>query len=169
MTVKDYMMRGGAPVADRRQPTVSADAHILEALAAWRGSADRCVAVLGRDAEVVGTLTAEALLTGLADIFTPAPEGSLVEVSCATGEYSASHIARAVEDADASLLGLWRLSHHESGTVSALLMTGVSDATAVCRSLRRYGYEAVAKSGSLDADLRTALQNIEALKMYLEI
>ena len=156
MTVKEYMKpANGSPAAG--VPVVRECSHPLEALALWSGAG---VCVADDAGRVSGRLEADAFGADKAD--------SLVEVVCGADVYSASRLAMAVEDADAPLLGIW-CRRSAGNRVEALLRIGSPDPSAACRSIRRYGYQAMPLGGKADADLLTAQRNVDALRMILEI
>lgn len=78
-------------------------------------------------------------------LFPRIEESSRLLVSCIPADYSASRIARAVEDADAHLLNLNVTTDGErldNRTVAELRVSHRSP-LAVARSLERYGFEVV--------------------------
>lgn len=164
MTVKEYMKpANGSPAAG--VPVVRECSHPLEALALWSGAG---VCVADDAGRVSGRLEADDMLCAVADAFGADKADSLVEVVCGADVYSASRLAMAVEDADAPLLGIW-CRRTTGNRVEALLRIGSPDPSAACRSIRRYGYQAMPLGGKADADLLTAQRNVDALRMILEI
>lgn len=80
----------------------------------------------------------------LVELFPPNPETSWLLLTCPRVDYSASHIARAVEDCDAHLLNLNVLAESpEPGMVAVSIRVGRRNALGVVRSLARYGYKSV--------------------------
>lgn len=74
-------------------------------------------------------------------LFPPLEECSELSVACFRSDFSASRIARAVEDADAHLLNLNVTSSDIAGPQIVVdLRVSHRDAGAVSRSLERYGY-----------------------------
>lgn len=67
------------------------------------------------------------------------PDCSVVEVECAPADYSASHLARAVEDADVHLTDLLT-SPAEGGKVLVTMRVSCADPISVVHHLERYGY-----------------------------
>lgn len=88
--------------------------------------------------------TAPTRGTGL---YWPGEDQSSLTVSCAPADYSASVIARAVEDCDAHLLALEVMPADISAATRAALIIRLRinhrSPLAVARSLARYGYEAL--------------------------
>lgn len=94
-------------------------------------------------------------------MFPPNAEATWVRVLCSRADYSASRLARAVEDCDAHLLNLNILATTpHPGYVAVLLRAGVRHGESVVRSLARYGYEAevIADPVNTEISLQTQLQ-----------
>lgn len=108
-----------------------------------------------------------------ADAFAPPLplEASELLLSCHPSDYSASAIARAVEDCDAQLLGLSVTGmRDEAGLPIIALRINVRDASGVARSLRRYGYDPIFVATSADSVTRLrAQERINELIHYLEM
>ena len=104
------------------------------------------------------------------ELYCPAPDASHMLVACRRDDYSASCMARAVEDADAHVLNLNVTALHPEGAGPDMVLVGRRDAAAVARSLARYGYETVDFDGPADtADDDTARMRAAALLRYLEM
>ena len=74
----------------------------------------------------------------------PRQEASVITVVCRPSEFSASSLARAVEDSDAHLLNLNVTGETRAdGRMTIELRTSLRHADATARSLERYGYEVV--------------------------
>lgn len=107
----------------------------------------------------------------LARIMPARPDCACLTVTCRPSDYSASAIARAVEDCNAHLLNLnvtadttadghliaeLRISHRDSGTVA--------------RSLQRYGYIVTTDRGlPSETELQTMRDRVNELIHYLEL
>lgn len=98
-------------------------------------------------------------------------EASELLLSCPPADYSASAIARAVEDCDAQLLGLSVTGMRDpQGLPVIALRVNVSDASGVARSLNRYGYNPFYIGSSADSVLRRrAQERANELIHYLEL
>lgn len=98
-------------------------------------------------------------------------EASTLLLSCLPSDYSASRIARAVEDCDAHLVNLNVTTDGavlDNRVVCEVRVTHRSPSS-VARSLERYGYEVVdTDSCSLAAD-EVAGERLAQLLHYLEI
>lgn len=87
-------------------------------------------------------------------LFPPNPDSSTLLIVCGRHDYSASMIARAVEDCDAHLLNLNILADTpDAESVAVAIRVGLRHAPSVIRSLARYGYEAT----EIDAEAVTGL------------
>lgn len=77
-------------------------------------------------------------------LFPPVEESSVLSVACYRADYSASRIARAVEDAEAQLLNLNITdSVTPRGEIIVELRINHRNPAAVARSLERYGIDVV--------------------------
>ena len=104
-------------------------------------------------------------------LFPPTEESSTIVVTCRRGDYSASRIARAVEDADAHLLNLNVTSDSErsDNRIVAELRVSHRNPEAAARSLERYGYEVMGTEGSADADESLMQSRYDELMRYLGV
>lgn len=97
------------------------------------------------------------------------PDSSCLTVACGVADYAASHIARAVEDADARLLNLNVTSAAaNSGRVVVALRVGHRDPERVARSLERYGYTVLGVRAD-EADDLTLRRRYDELMRYLQL
>lgn len=169
MMIKDYMTKEPGTGKSR----LRGSSHVMEALDQWRRNPSDLNVMSADGSRSEGVLRQKDLLRAMADIFAPSQQGSLIEVSGAQSDYSASLLARAAEDADVAVIGMWSMPDAEPGSFSVIMLICTPDAEPVCRSLKRYGYEAHilgAQAADLsEADFRRAIDNITALKMYLDI
>lgn len=118
---------------------------------------------------LAGTMTPQER----ADALNPPLSDEMTEVllACCPADYSASAIARAVEDCDAQLLSLavTGMRDHRGFPVVALKVN-VADADGVARSLSRYGYEPFFTGSRPDSALRhRAQERANELIHYLEL
>ena len=96
------------------------------------------------------------------------PDTSDIELLCTPSEYSASSLARAVEDADANILSL--LTRPEArGMLRVYLRISHSDPSAAIHSLERYGYIIDKASGPSYADADISARRLSELAHYLNI
>lgn len=119
--------------------------------------------------ECVGYIDAEAMLDGVGRLIAPRPDCSLICVDCPDGDYSASMLARAVEDADARLVDLWT-SPGEQGAIRVTLRVRHEDPSACVRQLERYGFTVTdARAAGLYTDARTAMDRLAELQVLLNV
>lgn len=92
-------------------------------------------------------------------------------VACRPGDYSASALAKAVEDCDARLTALTVTSmRDQGGNPVVMLRADTRNPEGIERSLARYGYEVLHSHGELTADERAeAMARVNELLHYLEI
>ncbi len=114
------------------------------------------------------TLSAEPSVERL---YPPREESSRLLAACIPADYSASRIARAVEDCDAQLVNLNVTSDGsalDNRVVFELRVTHRSP-MAVARSLERYGYEVVDVEKGALADDAVMASRLAELMRYLEV
>lgn len=90
----------------------------------------------------------------------------------AAHDYSASAIARAVEDCDAHLINLNVLADRPSeapGQCLVALRVDHRNASAVARSLERYGYRILDLEHAPGADSDTMRERVRELIHYLDV
>lgn len=103
---------------------------------------------------------------------------SVLRAGCSRADYSASRVARAVEDCDAHLLNLNVLSFGESyradddgdddWDVVFELRANLRNAPGIARSLERYGFTVLSAGSSDDSSAGdTDRERLEALMRYL--
>lgn len=110
-----------------------------------------------------------------ARIFPPQPDSCELTLRCRRADYSASRIAKAVEDCDTHLLNLnvtsADISPEAADSLIVDLRINARNAGSVVRSLERYGYEVVdiadAGAGLLGTD--TYRDRLEQLLLQIEM
>lgn len=82
----------------------------------------------------------------------PLQEASRLIVACRADAFSASTLARAIEDSDAHLVNLNVTDHRlDDGRITIDLRTNRRNVSSAARSLERYGYEVISTQGQEDA------------------
>lgn len=113
------------------------------------------------------------LTVGINRLFPPVEESSTLLVACSRRDYSASRIARAVEDCDAHLLNLNVTADSDydpSNRLIVELRVNHRNPAAIARSIERYGYEVVDfETDAPNEDDEIARRRLEELIHYLEI
>ncbi|MCM1292456.1 MAG: hypothetical protein NC111_00740 [Bacteroides sp.] len=104
-------------------------------------------------------------------LFPAQPESSELTVEVPKTDYSASAIARAVEDADAHLLNLNVTSRQpiSDQMVSVDIRINHRNGGSVARSLERYGFRVTDIHSGFDADSELTRERIEELLRGLEV
>ncbi|MDD6890251.1 MAG: hypothetical protein PUD39_08330 [Bacteroidales bacterium] len=105
-------------------------------------------------------------------LFPPSADVSSLVVACKSQDYSASAIARAVEDCDAHVVNLNVLSRPgRCGELQVSLRIDRRNPSRAVRSLQRYGYEVVEVDSpdGFDADAEQARSRANELLRYLEM
>jgi|GluameStandDraft_1065615.scaffolds.fasta_scaffold03033_9 hypothetical protein len=108
--------------------------------------------------------TAEAVMPAHTDC-------SRLLVACRPGDYSASMLAKAVEDCDVQLLMLSVTGMRtDDGRLVVALTVNARSASGVIRSIERYGYEVIhSLSCEMSIEHREAMERVNELIHYLEI
>lgn len=147
--------------------TLSEDAMLTKVLAAIADSESGRVPVKMSD-NTTQYITAGQMATAMATILPYSTDSSEIQVVCHPSQYSASSIARAVEDADAAMLSL--LSYPGEGdSLNVYIRTNRADPSPVVHSLERYGYSVSDANGTEYTDARISSQRLYELQHYLNI
>ncbi|RXE71424.1 hypothetical protein ED352_05410 [Muribaculaceae bacterium Isolate-002 (NCI)] len=105
-------------------------------------------------------------------LFPHSPDASTLVLACRPQDYSASMIARAVEDCDAHVINLNLLADRTpAGELQVALRVDHRNASSVARSLRRFGYDVleIVSPEEYDPDAELARSRANELLRYLEI
>lgn len=98
---------------------------------------------------------------------------SIVSAQCRPSDYSASVVARAVEDCDAHVynLNVTDLGDADHPMLVFEIRANHRNGASIARSLERYGFDVLSVAGSGDAagDSDTARERFDNLMRYLEI
>lgn len=142
--------------------------HLLEVLPRLLESPDHILGVTddGRDA---GVIDSDSLLEALSRQIAPRFDCCVIELECAPHDYSASHIARAVEDADVHLVDLLT-NPADEGMLRITLRVRCDDAAATVHSLERYGYHVLDVYGANSTSLSSvALERLLAVQTLINV
>ncbi len=104
-------------------------------------------------------------------LFPQVEESCSLLLACRRGDYSASRIARAVEDCDAHLLNLNVTADSDvlDSQIVAELRVSHRNPESVCRSLERYGYEVIDTDSPLTDDESLLRSRYDELMHYLGV
>ncbi len=168
MNVSDILALTGQPDGEQGTPdSIGPEASLPEALDALCRSRSTALTVRSEDAPD-SAVTQAQMLAALAHLLYYDPEYSELTLRCTPSQYSASTIARAVEDADATLVSLL-CSPAPQGLLDVWLRINRTDPSLCARSLERYGYSVSSATGPRYADRDISRERITALQHYLNI
>lgn len=156
-------------VADLPETAVSVDAgmHLLEVLPKLFESPSRELKVMD-GANEIGVIDDSSILEALGRQIAPRYDCSVVEVECAPVDFSASALARAIEDTDAHLVDMLTVPAEE-GHLSVTLRVRCEDPTAAVHSLERYGYCVKGVFGNENAVQTASLERLLALQTLINV
>lgn len=167
MTAIDSISPTCKPVAGVPLRNVEGGMPLLDVLPRLLDAPDRRLGVIDGD-RMAGVIDSASLLEGLGRMIAPRYDCSTVVVECPASDYSASLIARAVEDADVHLMDLLSVPSTE-GKVRVTLRVRCDDPSAVAHSLERFGFPVVSVSGHRYQDGNVALERLMELKTLLDV
>lgn len=104
-------------------------------------------------------------------LFPPVKDSSELTLECRRSDYSASTIARAVEDADAHLLNLniTAAEASDENHVRVDLRVSHRNGGSVARSLERHGYDVVDIRDGADYDSELLRNRVNELLAHIDI
>lgn len=148
-------------------PTVSSEAPLLDVLQSFLESPDELLRVTD-GAETVGVIDSRSLLEALGRQIPGRPDCSVIQLECAPADYSASAIARAVEDADVHLVDLLSAPGLE-GKISVTLRIRCDNPEGVIHSLERYGYTVTDGCSRSDSQPSVAWERLLELQTLINV
>ncbi|MBD5281014.1 MAG: hypothetical protein HDS35_11575 [Bacteroides sp.] len=169
MTAREILSPGKTVAESRPVRCIEADMPLLEVLPRLLDTPRHEVGV-SEDGVSLGVIDQTSLLEGLGRMIAPRDDCSVITIECSPEEYSASSLARAVEDSDTHLVDLLT-APDEEGRLKVTLRVRNSDPTSTVRSLERYDYHVVEAhgAGSTLRDAGVAAERIMALQMLLNV
>lgn len=141
--------------------------HLLDVLPRLLDAPDRRLGVT-ENSEYAGEIDESSILEALARQISPRFDCCVIEIECRPEDYSASHVARAVEDADVHLVDLLT-NPTDEGYIRVTLRVRCDDATGVVNSLERYGYTVLNVFGSNPASPTVAFERLLALQTLINV
>lgn len=139
MTAKDAVSITRRNEAGAALPSVGGGMHLLEVLPRLLDSPTRELTLSDGEGSPRGVIDTVSMLEALGHQIAPRYDCSVIEMECAPVDYSASHIARAVEDSDVHLVDLLT-NPGPDGRLRVTLRVRCEDPTTTVHSLERYGY-----------------------------
>lgn len=118
--------------------------------------------------KVIGVVDERSMLEGLGRMIASRDDSSLICVECAPAEYSASSLARAIEDADAHLVDLWTVPT-DHNTIMATLRVRHIDPSVCVHNLERHGFKVVDAVGASYSDATLAAERLLQLQALLNV
>lgn len=167
MKARDAVSRqrgGGATLPKGR---VDGGMHLLEVLPRLLDEPSRELGVVSGGLEE-GTIDQASMLEALGRMIAPRYDCSVLEVECLPGEYSASHLARAVEDSDVHLVDMFT-TPAEGERLHVTLRVMCDDPTATVHCLERYGYEVTGVFGNENASYSVSFDRLMALQTLMNV
>ncbi|MCM1503764.1 MAG: CBS domain-containing protein [Muribaculum sp.] len=153
-----------------RSAAVNASYPVTSLLDSMVADERRLMPVVDDDEMYAGAVDADSMLVAVSRMFPRLVESTELTVTCPAGDYSASAIAHAVEDADAHLLNLNVVEGTEPNSrTTVLLRVNHSRGESVARSLARYGYDTVEMSGTSGMENAEMASRINEFLHYLEV
>lgn len=105
----------------------------------------------------------------LGNLVTPRDDASVITVECTPADYSASLIARSVEDVNVHLVDLISHPSEHEGTLLVTLRVRTLDPSPVMRSLERYGYTVLDAPRDDQRDALLLRERIAALNAFINV
>ena len=169
MTAKELMTTHKSPDSGFPERTVEAAMPVIDVIPRLLDAPHRELAV-NEEGEIIGIIDRDSLLEGLGRMIVARDDCSVITVECRPEDYSASHLAHAVEDSDAHLVDLWT-SPASDGNISVMLRVRHRDPSAAVRSLERYNYHVVEAHGVDDDtnDATIAAERLLSLQTLLSV
>lgn len=174
MTAHDILLLsnsdGSFPAQCEPVTHICAEDSVFALLPQIGESASACVDVVDGSDKIFGRVNAESILRALSMMLRVTPETSWVELRIPAIDYSASLLARAVEDVDAHLLDIITTPEIDNADILHVsILVSHTDPTAVVHSLERLGIETLSSMSTSSVDYQTARERLSQLQLYLNI
>ena len=168
MKARDAMsLTKRATAASNDRPAVDAGRHLLEVLPILLDTPGRELGVK-EEGRLIGVIDGDSMLEALSRQISPRYDCSVIELSCTPPDYSASLLARAVEDTDTHLVDLIT-NPGDEGLLNVTLRVRCDDPTAASHSLERYGYHVENVYSHDGADLTASYERLLALQTMINV
>lgn len=167
MKAKEAISPRARKGASEGLPHICGELPLLEVLPLLLDSPTRELCV-DQEGESLGMIDQSSMLEALGHMITPRDDSSILTVSCTPADYSASHIARAIEDSDVHLVDLFTTPAHE-GKLNVTLRVRCSDPTPVAHNLERYGYTVTDMYGDCSREQTAVAERLLALKALMDV
>lgn len=168
MTAREIMSPGRLTGGARPADSVAADMPVIEVLPRLLDAPGRELAV-SDGATTLGIIDSVSMLEGMGRMIAPRDDCSVITVECTPADYSASQLARAVEDSDAHLVDLVTTPGPE-GKLTVTLRVRQSDPSSAVHNLERYDFHVVEAHGAASArEVEIAFDRLLSLKALLNV
>lgn len=167
MTARDVIDAGisGMPIQGMRW--IDADMPLVDVLPRLLDAPGRMLGVRDGD-RILGEISGSSLLDGLGRMIAPRDDCSVVVMECRPEDYSASVIARSVEDTGSHLVDLWS-APGEGGMLRVTLRIRTIDPSSVVRGLERHGFAIEEAGGANYRDRDIAVERLMSLQSLLNV
>lgn len=169
MTAKEIISSDKTVKERHPASMIEANMPLLEILPRLLDAPTREIAVSDGDVSL-GVIDQSSMLEGLGKMIAARDDCSVITVECRPEDYSASQLARAVEDSDAHLVDLLT-SPADNGNITVTLRVRHNDPSAAVRSLERYDFHVVDAhgAGSVLRDAEISTERMLALQALLNV
>ena len=167
MKARDIISPRSAKAETLPKRNVTADTPVVDLLPRLLDTEDHRLGVTDGK-KMIGIIDESSLLEGFNHLIAPRDDSSTIVVETTPSNYSASHIAQAVEDVNVHLVDLWS-SPGEEDSLLVTLRVRTEDPSAVVSSLERYGYEVIEATGEENRDADLAMERLLSLKALLGV
>lgn len=161
------LVRKSTADTSEKHPSVAAGMPLLDVLPRLLESPTRQLKVYEAENHL-GVIDSDSLLEALSRQIAPRYDCSIIELECAPQDYSASILARAVEDTDAHLVDLLT-SPMDEGLLRVTLRIRCEDPSAAAHSLERYGYNVLETHGNDHAVASASLERLLGLQALINV
>lgn len=146
---------------------VDGGVHLLEVLPRLLEEPSRELGVTAEDGDC-GVIDQASLLEALGRMIVPRYDCSVIEVECSASDYSASHLARAVEDSDVHLVDMIT-TPIDNNRLRVTLRVRCEDPSSTVHCLERYGYEVADVFGHENAGYTASMDRLLALHTLMNV
>lgn len=167
MKARDIISPRSASAPMLPSKNVRGDMSVADTLSRMLDTSDHQLGVT-EGKELIGIIDEWSMLEGLGKLIAPRDDSSMLTLETSPSAYSASQIARAVEDADVHLVDLWTYPGEE-GQLIVTLRVRTTDPSSVVSNLERYGYNVVESLSEENRNMEVAVERLLSLKTLLGV
>lgn len=166
MTARDAISLINIKPLSDKAPRVDGGMHLLDVIPGLLDAPERKLEV--SEGERTGIIDESSLMEAIGRMIAPRYDCSVIELDCAPADYSASILARAVEDCDVHLVDLLT-TPGEEGCLRVTLRVRCADPTPVVHSLERYGFRVASTFPGRDAGLTADFERLLAVQTLINV